>query len=314
MTAVLRRPEMATLALLILALAAGAALSPHFLDARFILQSATLYAELGLVALALTLVMITGEIDLSVASMTALSACVFALTVESGQPLAVAIAAGLGSGLAMGLFNAALIVGLGLPSLITTIGTLTLFRGLAQALLGDRSVSRFPEGWVGLDSSVPLGVPAPVWIVLAAAALAGLILHGTVFGRRIQLVGVNAEAARRSGTSVGGVKTALLALSGLVCAVAGMMMSSRLGVVRHDLALGGELQAVLIAILGGVAVTGGRGTIGGVFLAFWLMVAIQTAMTVANVAIERQLALLGVLLLAAVAVGVRRATVSGARA
>lgn len=313
MSALLRRPETATLALLILAIAAGTALSPHFLDARFILQSATLYAEIGLVALALALVMVTGEIDLSVASMTGLSACVFALAIDGGAPAPIAVAEALAAGLAMGLCNAALIVGLGLPSLITTIGTLTLYRGVAQALLGDRSVTRFPEGWVGLDSIAPLGLPAPVWILCGGAIVAGAVLHGTVFGRRIQLVGVNAEAARRSGTSVAAVKVSLLAASGLVSAVAGLMMASRLGVVRHDLALGGELQAVLIAILGGVAVTGGRGTIGGVFLAFWLMVAVQTAMNLANIPAERQLAVLGVLLLAAVAAGVRRTTFRSAR-
>lgn len=302
----LRRPDAASFGLLLVALAAGAALSPHFLDAGFILQSATLYAEVGLLALALTLVMVAGEIDLSVASMTALSACAFGLAVEAGAPLGLAVAAGLGAGAAMGLFNALLVVGLGLPSLITTIGTLTLFRGLAQALLGDRSVTRFPGAWLGLDGFAPAGVPAPVLILCAVAGVAAVVLHGTVFGRWIFLIGVNAEAARRVGTPVRTVKVALLAASGLVSGAAGLMMSSRLGVVRYDLAVGGELQAVLVAILGGVAVAGGRGGIAGVFVAFWLMVVIQTALTVANVAVERQLAVLGLLLLVAVAVGGRR--------
>lgn len=306
MTALLRRPEAVPLALLVVALAVGGVLSPGFLDAGFILQSATLYVEVGLIALALTLLMVAGEIDLSVASMTALCACVFGLAVEAGLPLPLAIAASLGAGLLLGLFNALLVVGLGLPSLITTIGTLTLFRGLAQALLGDRSITRLPESWIGLDAVAPAGVPAPVLILVAAAALAALVLHATVFGRRVVLIGVNAEAARRVGAPVRAVKVALFAASGLVCAAAGLMMSSRLGVVRYDLAAGGELQAVLIAILGGVAVAGGRGSIGGVFVAFWLMVAVQTALTVANVAVERQLAVLGLMLLAAVAAGAIR--------
>lgn len=308
---VLRRPEAATIGLAFLALAAGGLLSRNFLDLSFILSSATLYAELGLVALVMTMILVSGEIDLSVASMIALSATVFAVLTETDLPFAVAVAGGLCAGALMGGLNALLIVRLGLPSLITTIGTLTLFRGLAQALLGDRSVTRFPEGWVGIDTASLLGVPAPLILLCLAALLAAFVLHATAFGRRVVLAGINPSAARHAGIGVGRVKAALLVASGLVCALAGLVMSSRLGVVRYDLAMGGELQAVLIVILGGASVMGGRGSILGTFAAFWLLAILQTAMSLANIGVERQLTILGALLILGVALTARGRGVHG---
>ena len=293
-------PEIVVGFLIVCALAAGALMSPNFLAATFLLDAGTLYAELGLVALTTTMVIVSGEIDLSVASMIALSACIFAVCVDAQVPFAVSVAAGLASGALMGLVNGLLVVGCGLPSLITTIGTAAFFRGLADVLLGDRSVTDFPAWWIGIDDVAILGIPAPVLILAAAAALAAVLLHATVFGRRVVLIGVNASAARYAGIGIGGVKTWLFALNGLACAVAGLMMSSRLGVVRHDLASGAELQIILIAIVGGTSVAGGRGTIGGTFAAFWLLVLIQTGMILADIGIERQLIVLGATLVVAI--------------
>lgn len=306
MTALLRRPEAISLGSLILALAAGAALSPYFLDPTFLLDSAVLQVEIGLVALVLAAIVISGEIDLSVASMIALSGCVFGLSIEAGSSLPLAIAVALSVGAAMGLLNGFLIAVLGLPSLISTIGTLTLYRGLAQAILGDRSITDFPDGWIGIDGARLGGVPVPVILLTVAALGAGVLLHRTAWGRHIFLVGANENAARYAGVRVKALKVGLLTLMGLVSAAAGLMMSSRLGVVRYDMAMGGELQAVLIVVLGGVTVAGGRGSLAGVFIAFWSLVLVQAAMTVANVPIEQQLTVLGLLLLAVVALTGRR--------
>jgi rhamnose transport system permease protein len=301
MTVLARRAESLTLFLIALAFAAGCAMSPHFLDAAFLLDSSVLYSELGLVALTLAMLVVSGEIDLSVASMIALSACIFATCVERGLSLPAAIAAGLASGTFMGFVNGVLVTRLGLPSLITTIGTLTLYRGLAQVLLGDSSVTVFPDRWVGIDDAGFLGVPAPVLILAGAAMLAALLLHGSVFGRAVVLVGANRSAARHAGIDAARVKLRLFALNGFVCAAAGLMMSSRLGVVRYDLASGAELQIVLVVLLGGVPVSGGGGTIGGVYAAFWLTVLLQSAMMLANIGVEHQLLIQGLLLVGAVA-------------
>ncbi len=251
-------------------------------------------------ALVLTLVIVAGEIDLSPASMMALSACLFALCCRAGLPVPAAMLASLLAGLAMGLFNAALVVGLGLPSIIVTIGTLTLYRGAAQVLVGDHSIGGFPAWFVGIDYRTLASVPVPVLILAGMALLLAVFLGATIHGRQIVQTGTNEVAARHAGIRVGRIKVGLFLASGLVSAAAGLMMSSRLGVVRYDLAAGGELQMVLIAMLGGTSIHGGRGSIVGTFLASWLLVIIATGMTVANVAINAQLTVLGLLLIVSI--------------
>jgi len=296
---ILVRPETMTLALLILGVIIASQLSPFFLDINYILRSFTLSAEFAIVALVLTLVIIAGEIDLSPASNMALSACLFAWAQASGIPMPIAIVIGLLAGLAMGALNAFMVIALQLPSIIVTIGTLTLFRGLAQIIAGDKSI-RMPDWFIGIDKVLVLGIPATVVIFAVFALVLGLILAGTIFGRQIYQIGTNEVAARYAGIRTRRIKLALFLLMGLVAAIAGMLTASRLGSVRYDLGLGGELQMVLMAMLGGTYIFGGRGTILGTFLAAWLLVVVSTGMTVANLLPAIQLTVLGVLLIVAI--------------
>ncbi|HWV01914.1 MAG TPA: ABC transporter permease, partial [Devosia sp.] len=162
---ILIRPETMTLILLVLAFVVSSLLSPYFLDINYILQSFTLTAEFSIVALVMTMIIIAGEIDLSPAANMALSACLFAWTYQATQSMPLAIAVGLGAGLAMGAFNAVLVIGLQLPSIIVTIGTLTLYRGLAQIIAGDQSI-RLPDYFIGINNDLWLGVPVPVILFL----------------------------------------------------------------------------------------------------------------------------------------------------
>ncbi len=294
------RPETVTLLLLIAGAIVAIRLSPFFADVSYILESATYYTEFSIVALVLTIVIISGEIDLSPASMMALSACLFAVSFRAGLPMPAAMAISLLSGLAMGLFNALLIVAFRLPSIIVTIGTLTLYRGIAQVLVGDHSIGAFPTWFVGIDYRTLGIVPVPVVILLVCTILFGLYLGTTIYGRQIYQIGTSEIAARHAGIRVDRIKAGLFLASGLISAAAGLMMASRLGTVRYDLAAGGELQMVLIAMLGGTYIYGGRGTIAGTFLASWLLVIIATGMTVANVAINAQLTVLGLLLIVSI--------------
>ncbi|MBX3584679.1 MAG: ABC transporter permease [Rhizobiaceae bacterium] len=296
---ILVRPETMTFVLLIAAVVVASQLSPYFLDISYILRSFTLSAEFAIVALVLTMVIIAGEIDLSPAANMALSACLFAWAQASGIPMPVAIGIGLLAGLAMGALNAFMVIALQLPSIIVTIGTLTLFRGLAQIIAGDKSI-RVPDWFIGIDKILVFGIPMPVVIFVLAAFVLGLILAGTIFGRQIYQVGTNEVAARYAGIRTRRIKLVLFLLMGLVAAVAGMMTASRLGSVRYDLGLGGELQMVLMAMLGGTYIFGGRGTILGTFLAAWLLVVVSTGMTVANLLPAIQLTVLGVLLIVAI--------------
>jgi rhamnose transport system permease protein len=293
------RPELMTFLLLVLGLVGGSFLSPYFLDASYILRSFTLTAELSIVALVLTLVIIAGEIDLSAASNMALSACIFAWVQDAGVGLPLAVAIGLAAGLAMGGLNAVLSIGLRLPSIIVTIGSLIFFRGLAQVIAGDRSI-RVPEEFIGINTIVVLGIPLPVIIFVTVAIILGLLLGITTVGRQIYQIGTNEMAAVHTGINVGQIKVGLFLLLGFVSAAAGIMAASRLGSVRYDLVQGGELQMVLMAMLGGTYVFGGRGTILGTFLAAWLLVIVSTGMTVANLLPAIQLTVLGILLIAAI--------------
>jgi rhamnose transport system permease protein len=293
------RPETMTFILLVVGIFAGSQLSPFFLDINYILRSFTLYSELAIVALVLTMVIIAGEIDLSPAANMALSACVFAWAQASGVPIPFAILIGLASGLAMGALNAFFVIGLQLPSIIVTIGTLTLYRGLAQVLAGDKSI-RVPEWFIGIDKIMLLGIPLPVVLFVALAIILGIVLGGTIFGRQIYQIGTNEVAARHAGIRGARIKAGLFLLVGIVSSVAGIMTASRLGSVRYDIALGGELQMVLMAMLGGTYIFGGRGSMLGTFLAAWLLVIVSTGMIVANVLPAVQLVVLGSLLIVAI--------------
>jgi len=145
-----------------------------------------------------------------------------------------------------------------------------------------------------------LGIPLPVVVFLAAALVLGLVLAGTIFGRQIYQVGTNDVAARHAGIRSRRIKLVLFLLIGLVSAIGGIMTASRLGSVRYDLALGKELEMVLMAMLGGTYIFGGRGTILGTFLAAWLLVVVATGMTVANLLPAVQMTVLGILLIVAI--------------
>jgi rhamnose transport system permease protein len=296
---ILVRPESMTFLLLIIAVIVGSQLSQYFLDINYILKSFTLSAEFAIVALVLTMVIIAGEIDLSPAANMSLSACLFAYAQQAGIPMPIAIGVGLASGLVMGLLNGLMVIALQLPSIIVTIGTLTLYRGLAQVIAGDKSI-RVPEWFVGIDNVLVFGVPVPVIAFVALSIVLGSVLSATIFGRQIYLVGTNEVAARHAGVRSKRIKMILFVVTGLTSAVAGLMTASRLGSVRYDLGLGGELQMVLMAMLGGTYISGGRGTILGTFLAAWLLVIVTTGMIVADWLPAYQLCVLGVLLIVSI--------------
>lgn len=293
------RPETMTLALLVLAIVVASQLSEFFLDINYILRSFTLYAEISIVALVLTMIIIAGEIDLSAASNMALSACLFAWLQQAGIPVPAAVVMALAAGLVMGLINGVMVLALQLPSIIVTIGTLILYRGLAQVIAGDKSI-RVPEWFTGINTVFVLGVPVPVVIFVALSIVLALVLGATVFGRQIYLVGTNEMAARYAGLRAKRIKMILFLAVGVVSAIAGLMTASRLGSVRYDLAAGGELQMILMAMLGGTYIFGGRGTILGTFLAAWLLVIVTSGMIVANWLPAYQLCVLGILLIVSI--------------
>src|SRR3954447_25816379 len=225
-------------------------------------------APILLIALPMTLVIITGEIDLSVASVMGLSsALIGVLHADAGMSIPMAAVVAILVGAVCGAFNGFLVAYVGLPSLAVTIGTLALYRGIAQGLLGTKAITDFPEKWTDLakqrvvdGSSYPI-VLVP-FVVLAIAF--ALLLHFSSFGRGVFEIGLNDEAAHFSGVNVERTKLLLFVLAGAVSAFAGIYYTLRFGSARGDNATGLELQVIAAVLLGGVSIFGGRGALHGV--------------------------------------------------
>ena len=299
--AVLQRPETITLVLLLAAFGLGAMLSPYFLNVAGLLDSTSLYMETGVMALAMTLVIISGNIDLSVASILALSA-VLSAELYARFNLPMAVAAGLAPliGAVLGLINGLLVTKVRLPSLVATLGTMSLYRGLAQVMVGDRSIGHFPEWFVGIDFRTVGPVPLPLILFLVLAILVGVVLRNTVLGRCVYAVGTNEAAARFNGMRVDRVKLGVFVFSGFMAGVAAVMMLSRLSVARFDLANGDELAVITVVVLGGTDIFGGRGKILGTVIALFLLGVIRQGMGLADISAQKQQVVTGTLLVAAV--------------
>lgn len=295
-------PELVVAVLLVLGIIVSSLLSPFFLDLPFLIKQMLLYTEIGILALAEMPILISGNLDLSIAAMLALVASAAGQLFKLGVPMEAVIVLGLMLGTLLGLFNGVMVSYLRLPSLVVTLGTLALYRGIATIMLGERSVQGFPKWFIGIDDVTIPGtiIPAPLIILLILALILGLVLHRTVWGRWIYSIGTNEVATRFAAVPVQRVKLLLFTLSGFMAGLAGLMMDSRLAVARYDHANGFELDAITIVVLGGTSIYGGRGTVLGTLLALVLIVVLRTGMGVANVKAESQLTVVGALLIIAV--------------
>jgi len=253
------------LLLLILALVVviNVALSPVFLDVRNLVNLFQNHIEKIIVALIMALIIINGEIDLSVASVMAVAGCLMAKLYESGAPMELAIVLSLAAGALAGAFNGFWIAFVGLPSLAVTLAGLIGYRGIARLLLEDRAIGGYPD-WLNQLGQRPLvgPFPAALLIFFALAAIFVVVLHYTAFGRYVYIIGNNREAARYSGVRVRRVKMTLFILSGLIAALAGVLIAARFGSMRASTAEGFELDIITMVLLGsGMAGLGGAGLI-----------------------------------------------------
>jgi rhamnose transport system substrate-binding protein len=265
-------------------------------------------AEIGLLALALTPVILTGGIDLSCGALLGLCAVVFGATFrDGGQPIAVAIAAALAVGLAGGAINAWMIAGAGRPALIVTLGTASLFRGLAEGLTGGAvNYSGFPAGFLELGQGRLLGLPTQAWLLVAALAGVAVLVHAAVIGRGLRAIGFAPDGARFAGIPVGRRLALVYLLSGLASALAGLVYAARLGQARADAGTGYELSAITAVVLGGTSIFGGRGSVGGTILGLVALGVLTNGLRLADQPAELAGVLTGVLLIVAIGVGARR--------
>lgn len=258
--------------------------SPYFLNEWSLSDMTFNFTEKALIALAMALVIITGEIDLSVASIIALASTMMGLALQTGADTPVLVAVGIGVGILCGAFNGFLITGLKLPSIVVTIGTMSLFRGIAYIVLGDQSFKGYPPSfsWFG-QGYVFWVISFELVLFLICAAVFYVVLHHTNFGRRVFAIGNNATAARFSGVRVDRIKFVLFCLTGLMSGLAAVLLTARLGSTRPSIAQGFELEAVTMVVLGGVSILGGSGTIVGVVLAALIMGLVTFGLGLLNV-------------------------------
>ena len=303
-TSLLARWETLLVIALLGLIALGTSLSPFFLTPGNFSNLIAALMEVAIMAMAMTLIIIAGEIDLSVESMAGLASAVLGFLWAAGVPLTIAIPVVLLAGALGGLLNGLLIAKGGLPSLVVTLGTLALFRGLALIVLGPRGVSDFPEAFTQLGFGHVPGtlIPWPFVIFIGLAIVLGIVLHRTWIGRQIYAIGKNAGAARFSGVRVARVKIGLFMLSGLIASLAGIILTSRLSSARADAGQGMTLTVVTVVLLGGVNIFGGSGTIPGVALAVIAVAVMQNALRLASVTVEVQSIALGLLLILSVVI------------
>lgn len=259
-------------------------------------------APILLIALPMTLVIVSGEIDLSVASVVGLSSVLVGVLVDHGASVPVAAVAALLAGLACGALNGFLVAYVGLPSLAVTIGTLALFRGIAVGVLGTKAITSFPEKWSKLAKAEigSTGVPLIMIAFVVLAFLFTLLLHFSAFGRGVYDIGLNTEAAEFAGVAVQRTKFMLFVLSGVVSAFAGIYFTLRFTTSRGDNATGLELQVIAAVLLGGVSIFGGRGRLHGVVAGVLLIGVISSALRLQSVTINVVNIIIGLLLVASV--------------
>jgi rhamnose transport system permease protein len=293
-------PELVPAVLLLMSFFVGARLSPYFLDLHGLLDRSTIFAETGLMVIGMTFVIICGQIDLSIAANLALVACVTGKLAEH-QSLPFAVTCGVLLGAILGAVNGAMVAYAKLPSFLVTLGTLALYRGIAQALVGSASVP-LPRKFSGIDTLfLPYPIPLTLTFVLLVALGLGFVLHRSVLGRWVYATGANEQASHYSSVPTARVKLGVFTLAGLIAGIGGAMMDSRLGVARFDHAKGFELDVITATVLGGASIYGGKGSMLGAMLAFFLIFSVKSGMSAADYKPEVQLTVVGALLILALA-------------
>jgi len=298
----LARWELLLLVILALIVWAGSRISNVFLTGANFANMTSAVMEVAIMALPMTLIIVTGEIDLSVESMLGLASSVLGFLWAAGVPLQVGIPIVLAIGALGGLLNGLLVARAGLPSLVVTLGTLALFRGLANVVLGPTAVSDFPASFTafGFGNIPGTSIPWTLIVFGILGAIFWLVAHTTWIGRQIFAIGKNRSAARYSGVRVASVKTALFVVSGLVAALAGVILTSRFSSARADNGSGLTLTVVTIVLFGGVDINGGKGTVPGVILAAFTLAALEGALRLGGVSSAYQNVAIGLLLIGSV--------------
>jgi rhamnose transport system permease protein len=274
-------------------------LSPFFLDARNLSRTSSDFMEIGLMMLPMVFIIITGNIDLSVASNMGMSASFMGLLHNLGVDIWVAALAALALGTLGGMLNGYLVARVKLPALVVTLGTYAFYRGIAYGFLGDQAARGYPKAftYLGQGKVFDTLIPFSVALFIVLAILFGLVLHRTTFGRYLYAIGNNENATLYSGVPVARIKFIIYTVSGFMAALAGLILAARFGSTRPDIGTGLELAVITAAVLGGVDINGGKGSMLGAFLALFLIGLMRFGMGLLNIQGQVQGIVIGLLLI-----------------
>ncbi|WP_218059690.1 ABC transporter permease [Thioclava sp. SK-1] len=282
--------------------------SPVFFSVNNFLNIGRQTALVTIMAVGMTMLIVSGEIDLSIGATLALSGVTSAMAMQvTGDNMVVGILVGLGTGACVGAINGVLTTGLRIPSFLVTLGMMGIARGIALLITGTMAVPVMnPVFWDVMGGGEFLGIPATLIFSAVCLVLGAYALHFTAFGRRIYAVGGNAKAARYSGINVTRVKTTAFIVTGSLAGLAGLILSARFHAARPDTAAGIELDVLAAVILGGTSLFGGRGLIIGSLLGSLLIGVLNNGLTLISVTSSAQLVVKGIIIIAAVAFSSKR--------
>jgi rhamnose transport system permease protein len=298
------RWEVVLIILIIGAALWSSSISPFFSQQNY-LDMLKPFVAIGLMTLGLTLVVIIGEIDISITSILALSAVIFATTWSSGAPLVLAALLGIATGAALGLVNGLLVGVFGLPALAVTLGTQIGYQGLAFVILTTEGVTGFPDVLTQIGFGFLPGTQVPIAVIILAVfvVLFAILLHATRFGRHLFIIGSSKQAARFSGIPLRRIQVVVFAISGAMAGIAGLIYAGFFNTVRADIGSADLLDVVTAVVLGGVSIFGGSGSVPGVMLSLVLIATVRKGMGLANISSPVQGIVIGVLLVIAILIG-----------
>jgi rhamnose transport system permease protein len=260
-------------------------LSPYFLDYNNLMNTTFNFIEKAIIALPMMLVIICGDIDISVASILALSSVFMGMASRAGVGTFGLITVGLFAGLAAGFLNGFIITKFGIPAIAVTLGSMSLFRGIAYVILGDKAFTKYPksfayfgQGYIGNTM-----IPFELVLFIVLAIIFGIVLHKTTLGRKIFAIGNNSITANFSGVAVNKIRLIIFTVIGFCSGLASILLTSRIGSTRPNIADGWELEIITTVVLGGVVITGGQGNIFGVIISVFIIGFLKFGMGIINI-------------------------------
>lgn len=303
LTYLLRRRETgAGVAFVLVFLALSIMRRETFLTAENLLTVARQFSMIGIMGVGMTMTIILAGIDLSVGSVLALAGCITALSMKKGIAVGPAILLGLIVGATCGFVSGIAIIGVKMPPFVATLGMMSIARGLTYVITGGWPIIELPKSYLFLGQGNIGGIPMPVVVMLVCVAIGHIILSNTILGRDIYAIGGNEQAAFLSGIKVDKVKLIVYTLSGLLSALAGIVLTSRLSSAQPNSGLGAELDVIAATIIGGASFSGGEGTVIGTLIGAAFMGILRNGLVLLNVSAYWQQVAIGGVIMGAVAI------------